>query len=62
MRAGWTIEVPEEVSAMPGRKYRSIKAPKIYEALRRRGLPKSRAAAISNAAAKKRGGKSKKKS
>lgn len=47
---------------MPGKKYRSIKAPKIYEALRRRGLPKSRAAAISNAAAKKKSGKRGKKS
>ena len=39
---------------MPGKKYRSIKKPKMYEGLRRRGFSKSRAAAISNAAAKKR--------
>lgn len=35
---------------MPGRKHGpSIKRPKVYEALRRRGLSKSSAAAISNA-------------
>jgi hypothetical protein len=34
---------------MPGRKYRSIKRPKVYEALRRKGMSKSRAARISNA-------------
>jgi hypothetical protein len=34
---------------MPGKKYRSIKKPKEYEALRRKGLSKSSAAAISNA-------------
>jgi hypothetical protein len=34
---------------MPGRKYRSIKRPKVYEALRRKGMTKSRAARISNA-------------
>lgn len=39
---------------MPGKKYRSIKKPKMYEGLRKRGMSKSRAAAISNAAAKKR--------
>jgi hypothetical protein len=39
---------------MPGKKYASIKKPKMYEGLRRRGFSKSRAAAISNAAAKKR--------
>lgn len=33
---------------MPGKKYRSIKAPKVYEALRRRNISKERAAAISN--------------
>jgi hypothetical protein len=38
---------------MPGKKYRSIKRPKQYEGLRRKGMSKSRAAAISNAAAKK---------
>ena len=39
---------------MPGKKYRSIKRPKQYEGLRRKGMSKSRAAAISNAAAKKK--------
>jgi hypothetical protein len=39
---------------MPGKKYRSIKRPKMYEGLRRKGMSKSRAAAISNAAAKKK--------
>lgn len=38
---------------MPGKKYRSIKRPKVYEALRREGHSKSSAAAISNALAKK---------
>lgn len=36
---------------MPGRKYRSIKRPKVYEALRRKGYPKSKAARISNSQA-----------
>lgn len=39
---------------MPGKKYRSIKNPREYEALRRKGLTKSSAAAISNADAKKK--------
>jgi hypothetical protein len=33
---------------MPGKKYRSIKRPKVYRALRRKGMSKSRAASISN--------------
>jgi hypothetical protein len=37
---------------VPGKKYRSIKKPAEYEALRRKGLSKSSAAAISNADAK----------
>ena len=37
---------------MPGKKYRSIKRPKVYEALKRRGYSKSKAARISNAQAK----------
>lgn len=39
---------------MPGKKYRSIKKPAEYEALKRKGMSKSQAAAISNADAKKR--------
>jgi len=39
---------------MPGKKYRSIKKPKMYEGLRRKGFSKTRAAKISNAAARKR--------
>lgn len=39
---------------MPGKKYKSIKKPDEYEALRKKGLSKSSAAAISNADAKKR--------
>lgn len=46
---------------MPGKKYRSIKRPKVYEALRREGMPKSRAAAISNAVANKQSAKRKRK-
>jgi hypothetical protein len=45
---------------MPGKKYRSIKNPKVYEALRRKGMPKSQAAAISNAM-KRKGKRGKKK-
>lgn len=42
---------------MPGPKYRSIKRPKVYEGLRRRGMPKARAAAIANAQAGRRRGR-----
>jgi hypothetical protein len=38
---------------MPGKKYKSIKRPAMYEALKRHGMSKSRAAAISNAASKR---------
>lgn len=41
---------------MPGKKYASIKRPKTYEALRDKGMSKSKAAAISNAQAKKKRG------
>lgn len=34
---------------MPGKKYASIKRPRVYEALRKKGLPKTAAAKISNA-------------
>jgi hypothetical protein len=43
---------------MPGSKYRSIKRPRVYEALRKKGYGKSKAAAISNSRA---GGGGKKK-
>ena len=45
---------------MPGKSKRShsIKNPKTYEALKRKGMPKSRAAAISNAQKKKKQSKS----
>lgn len=33
---------------MPGKKYRSIKRPRVYEALKRQGYSKTRAAKISN--------------
>ena len=39
---------------MPGKKYRSIKKPRMYEGLRRKGFSKTRAAKISNAAARRR--------
>jgi hypothetical protein len=42
---------------MPGSKYRSIKRPRVYEALKRKGYSKSKAAAISNS--KAGGGKKK---
>lgn len=38
---------------MPGKKYASIKRPKVYEALKRQGYSKTRAAKISNAMARK---------
>lgn len=40
---------------MPGKKYASIKRPKVYEALRREGASKAKAARISNAQRKSRG-------
>ena len=43
---------------LPGKKYASIKKPKVYEALKRKGFSKTSAARISNAMAKK--GKKKK--
>jgi hypothetical protein len=39
---------------VPGKKFRSIKRPKVYEALRREGMSKSKAAKISNAKRKKK--------
>jgi len=36
---------------MPGEKYASIKRPRVYEALKRRGYSKTKAARISNAMA-----------
>jgi len=39
---------------MPGAKYRSIKKPKEYEALKKKGMSKSKAAAISNSDARKK--------
>jgi hypothetical protein len=39
---------------MPGKKYRSIKKPKMYEGLRKKGFSKSSAAKISNAKSKKK--------
>ena len=38
---------------MPGAKYRSIRRPKVYEALRGKGMSKERAAKIANAPRKK---------
>lgn len=39
---------------MPGKKYRSLKKPKTYEALRGKGFSKQSAARISNAQARKK--------
>jgi len=36
---------------MPGKKYASILWPKVYEGLRKKGMSKSKAAAISNSMA-----------
>lgn len=38
---------------MPGKKMRSVKRPKLYEKLRRRGMPKTVAAKISNSKKRK---------
>lgn len=49
---------------MPGKKMKSIKRPKVYEALKRKGYSKTKAAKISNAgkrAARKGGRKSRRK-
>lgn len=50
--------MPDQITTKPGDKYRSIKNPRVYEALRRRGYSKERAARISNAQARKRRTKS----
>jgi hypothetical protein len=42
------------VEKIPGKKYASIKKPKMYEGLRDKGFSKERAAKISNAAASKK--------
>jgi hypothetical protein len=42
---------------MPGRKYASIKRPKVYEALRSKGYSKEKAARIANS--RSRGGRRK---
>ena len=47
---------------MPGKKYRSLKKPKVYEALKKKGMSKKQAARISNAMAKKEKAKKKKES
>lgn len=39
---------------MPGKRYASLKRPRVYEALRRKGMSKTRAAKISNSS--RRGG------
>jgi hypothetical protein len=39
---------------MPGKKYASLKRPKVYEGLRKHGFSKARAAKISNAMSKRR--------
>jgi hypothetical protein len=54
----WRLTLQSQVSGgapMPGKKKSSsIKNPKTYEGLKKKGMPKSRAAAISNAQAKKK--------
>ena len=39
---------------MPGKKYRSIKRHKVYEALKRKGYSKAKSARISNAQSKRK--------
>jgi hypothetical protein len=49
------IKDEKEVWSMPGKKHGpSIKKPKTYEALKKKGMSKSRAARISNAQAGKK--------
>lgn len=60
---GWVFLAPEheqEVWSLPGKKKHasSIKKPKTYEALKKKGMSKSRAARISNAQANKKKSKS----
>lgn len=43
-----------EVIPLPGKKMRSIKNKKQYEALRKKGMPKSKAAAIANSGKRKK--------
>lgn len=47
---------------MPGKKYKSIKFPRAYEAMRRKGYSKEKAARISNwlAGKMRRGGRTRK--
>jgi len=42
---------------MPGKKMKSIRRPRVYEALRAEGMSKSKAAAISNSRPGKKGKK-----
>src|SRR5262245_59023011 len=48
--------MPDAITTKPGKKYASLKRPDVYEALRRRGYSKQRAARISNAQAHKDAG------
>lgn len=42
------------MGVMPGKKYASIKKPRVYEALRRKGYSKTKAAKISNSRRRKK--------
>lgn len=56
-------DLGQEVMLMPGKKQgSSVKNPDTYEALKKKGMPKGRAAAISNAQKNKGQDKGKKKS
>jgi hypothetical protein len=46
-----------EWSQVPGKKMKSIKKPKVYEALRDKGMSKEKAARITNSQAAKTGGR-----
>ena len=55
MTANVIVEIAFGRRTTPGKKKSSsIKNPKTYEGLKKKGMPKSRAAAISNAQAKKK--------
>lgn len=53
-RRFFVAHMPNAITTKPGKKYRSLKRPRVYEALRRDGYDKTSAARISNAQAKKR--------
>ena len=54
LRATLTTGALPRGTKLPGKKYASIKYPRVYEALKAKGMSKEKAARISNAMAAKR--------